>query len=61
MARALPYRHPWLFSAVPALFLALLPAVRPHAHDHHPAVTAVLIFVGVILLMRLAFLAFSAR
>lgn len=61
MVRAFPYKHPWLFSAVPAVFLSLLPLVRPHAHNHHPAVTAVLIFVGVILLMRLAFLAFPWR
>ena len=59
--RAFPYRHPWLFSAVTAAFVALLPVVRPQTSDHHPAVTAILIFVGVILIMRLAFLAFPER
>jgi hypothetical protein len=50
--REFPYRHPWLFASLPAVLAGLLPILRPHGNNHHPLVTAILIFVGILIVMR---------
>jgi hypothetical protein len=50
--REFPYRRPWLFALPVAVIVGLLPILKPHPRGHHPVGTAILIFLGILLVMR---------